>query len=294
MRSAAVRCIGVFISNVPFSSLESNLSMILHTKEANLDQQFYSDSRLKLVTLAILRLGWELRREEQIGTFCLGISYRMTITGVTRAVVTDMFELPTATPRNCEGMLGERTEKSHCQHSERAISCTLDLLAATFLVLCPSNLRNKDSLVRSSSKKNSLSSEFIENVLTDGSGVVRVGCVMQEEIYKRAADRCLVSLDGDSNLSSIADSLLISDDACLSSDGELVFFNVRDTSFQGITNIYSCNIDGTNLRKVASAGLGFDFEVRTAAGVYNISDFDSSYVFFSRQPVSGQHQIWRI
>ena len=212
MRSAAVRCIGVFLSKVPFSSLEGHIFMILHTKEANLDQQFYSDSRLKLVTLAILRLSWEIGRDEQIGTFCLGTSYLMTITGLARAIVTDMFELPTATPRNCVGMSGERTEKSHRQHSERAISSSLDLLAATFLVLYPSKLRNKDSLLRNSFTKKSLLSEFIENVLTDGSGVVRVGSIMQEEIYKRATDRCLVSLNSDSNLSSIADSLLIVDD----------------------------------------------------------------------------------
>lgn len=92
----------------------------------------------------------------------------------------------------------------------------------------------------------------------------------------------------------IPDSLKINDDACLSPDGEFVFFNVTDTSLGGVTNIYSCNLDGSNLRRVASAGLGFDFEVRTAAGVNNLSVFDSSYIFFSREPVPDQHQIWRI
>lgn len=92
----------------------------------------------------------------------------------------------------------------------------------------------------------------------------------------------------------IPDSLRISDDACLSPDGGTVFFNGRDTILGGITNVYSCNLDGSNLRKVAAAGFGFDYEVRTAAGAYNISSFDTSYVFFSREPVSGQHEIWRI
>ena len=83
--------------------------MILRTKEANLDQQFYSDSRLKLVTLAILRLSWEIGRDEQIGTLCLGTSYLITITGLARSIVTDMFELPTAdhqdiSAHNQEGM----------------------------------------------------------------------------------------------------------------------------------------------------------------------------------------------
>ena len=211
MRSAAVRCIGVFLSKVPFSYLENHISMILVNREINLDQLSYSDSRLKLVTLAILKLNWEIEQDAQIGIFCSGTSYRMTITGVARAVVMDMFEAPATTSRNRIEALVEKTDQSQHQHSERAMSSALDLIAATLLVMCPFKIQNKDNIIRNSSTKKSLSSEFIESVLTDGSGIVRVGYAMQEEIHRRATERCMLSLNSDSNLSSIADSLLTVD-----------------------------------------------------------------------------------
>lgn len=90
----------------------------------------------------------------------------------------------------------------------------------------------------------------------------------------------------------IPDSLNVSDDACLSPDGKIVFFNAYNLG--NVKNIYSCFLDGGDLKRIASSGNDFGVEVRTAAGAYGISSLDTSYVFFSREPVPGQHEIWRI
>ena len=227
MRSATVRCLGVFISIVPFSSLESHLSIILRDKEKNNDksneQLLHSDIRLKLVTLAILKLNSEMERDGRIGIFSSGTSYQMTITGVARAVVADMFDVSAIgnsnrTPDNSlrSNRSPEKEKKKKQHHSERAISSALDLLAATSLVLCSPVMHRSGSLrefmgtiARNFATKKSFFLEFVDAVLTDDSGVLRVTAAMQEEISKRATERNMLSLNSDSNLSSIADSLLI-------------------------------------------------------------------------------------
>ena len=217
MRSATVRCLGVFISKVPFSSLESCLSFILRDKETAVDQRSHSESRLKLVTLSILKLNYEIERDARIGIFSGGTSYQMTITGVARVVVMDMFDASLVSSRCGKNTPPEIVYNSQ-QHSEKAISGALDLIAATSLILCPPVLQKNSSLrdfvgslVRNFSLKKSLLPDFIEAVLKDENGIIRIGQTMQQEIHKRATDRCMLSLNSDSNLSSIADALLIVD-----------------------------------------------------------------------------------
>jgi hypothetical protein len=98
--------------------------------------------------------------------------------------------------------------------SKEIVSAVIDLVAATSLILCPSlkhNYRREglEDAVRITNDHNIFPPEFVREVLTDSKGILRVELAVQQEIQKRAVEKCMLSLSSDKNFSLIADNLLL-------------------------------------------------------------------------------------
>ncbi len=78
-------------------------------------------------------------------------------------------------------------------------------------------------------------------------------------------------LDGSSAFKvPIPDSIRVGDDAGLSLDGQLVFFGGYPSEGTNRKNIYSCFLDGSNLRRVINSTMDYGFEIRATSGGYTL------------------------
>ena len=218
VRSAAVKSLGVFITNITFGALESSIPLILgHNSGADgvgIGSEVRSENRLKLVTLALL----SFNREIMTGVSNLTSTHQQNVVNLTHSVVRGIFDLQTTTDGGDCGksyFSEKRVPTGNHAQQQLVISAAIDLIASSSLILCPKALQGGTSCFGSSlSSQDSLGrksfpSEFIEVVLSDRSGMLRVGTHIQDEAQRRLTEKRLTSLNCDVDLSDMADLLLL-------------------------------------------------------------------------------------
>lgn len=218
VRSAAVKCLGVFITNTTFGALESCIPLILGGKYGadgeDIGSEVRSENRLKLVTLALL----SFNREIMTGVSTLTSTHQQNVVNLTRSVVSGIFEVQTTiNGGDCGESYFSENRVPTCSNAQEqlVISAAIDLIAASSLILCPkavhgsaacfgSSLSSQDSLDRIS-----FPSEFVAIVLCDNDGMLMVGTHIQDEAQRRLTEKRLTSLNSDADLIDMADLLLL-------------------------------------------------------------------------------------
>ena len=218
VRGAAVKCLGVFITNITFSALESSMQMILGNSNGadgeNMVTEVRSENRLKLVTLALL----SFNREIMTGVSTLTSSSQRVVVTLTHSIVCSIFEVETSTDGgDCgKSYFSEmRVPLGNFTQEQLVMSAAIDLIAASSLILCPkaceadkscfgSSLSSQDSLGRKT-----FPSEFVDVALCDSDGILRAGAQIQDEAHRRLAEKRLTSLNNDVDLSDMANLLLL-------------------------------------------------------------------------------------
>jgi hypothetical protein len=198
--------------------LESNIPLILGSNFGidgeDIGSEVRSENRLKLLTLALL----SFNREIMTGVSTLTSTHQLNVVNLTNSVVCGIFVLQTTIDGgDCgKSYFGDQmVSTGNYAQQQLVISAAIDLIAATSLILCPkasqsgtayfgSTVSSQDSLERKI-----FPSEFIEIVLCDSDGMLRVGTHIQDEAQRRLSEKRLTSLNCDADLTDMADLLLL-------------------------------------------------------------------------------------
>jgi hypothetical protein len=198
--------------------LESDIPLILGSNfgayREDIGSEVRSENRLKLLTLALL----SFNREIMTGVSTLTTTHQQNVVTLTNSVVCGIFDLQTTTDGgDCGKSYFDEKMVSTGNYAQQqlVISAAIDLIVASSLILCPkasqggtayfgSTVSSQDSLERKI-----FPSEFIELVLCDRDGMLRVGTHIQDEAQRRLSEKRLTSLNCDADLSDMADLLLL-------------------------------------------------------------------------------------
>lgn len=172
------------------------------------EEHSYSDSRIKLAIISLLVLYRDIEENKRKGITDTSTEFEESISELTKSVVVDIFDLSELKNNENQNI----NQELLCSKGQK--SAVIDLVAATSLILCPSlkyNYRREvlEDAVRITNDHNVFPPEFVREVLTDSKGILRVELAVQQEIQKRAVEKCMLSLSSDKNFSLIADNLLL-------------------------------------------------------------------------------------